>query len=71
MTSIIKFHTLSGAIDESAPCYILQIDDVRILLDCGWGEKFDMDLIRDIKRHINQIDAVRANINLDEYLTIF
>lgn len=50
MTSIIKLQALSGAQDESPPCYILQVDDVRILLDCGWDEKFDMELIRELKR---------------------
>lgn len=50
MTSIIKLQALSGALDESPPCYILQVDDVRILLDCGWDEKFDMELIRELKR---------------------
>lgn len=50
MTSIIKLQALSGAMDESSPCYILQVDEVRILLDCGWDERFDFDIIREIKR---------------------
>lgn len=50
MTSIIKLHALSGALDESPSCYILQVDEVRILLDCGWDEKFDMEHIRELKR---------------------
>ncbi|CAH1111258.1 unnamed protein product [Psylliodes chrysocephalus] len=58
MTSIIKLQVLSGAKDESPPCYLLQVDDVRILLDCGWDEKFDMEFIKEIKRHIHTIDAV-------------
>ncbi|CAH2012768.1 unnamed protein product [Acanthoscelides obtectus] len=58
MTSIIKLQALSGAMDESPPCYILQIDDVRILLDCGWDEKFNMEFIKEIKRHVHTIDAV-------------
>ncbi|CAB3248618.1 unnamed protein product [Arctia plantaginis] len=58
MTSIIKFHCLSGAGNESPPCYVLQIDEFKFLLDCGWDEKFDMDFIRELKRHINTIDAV-------------
>lgn len=51
MTSIIKLQVLSGAKDESPPCYLLQVDDVRILLDCGWDEKFDMEFIKEIKRY--------------------
>ncbi|KPJ10089.1 putative cleavage and polyadenylation specificity factor subunit 2 [Papilio machaon] len=58
MTSIIKLHCLSGAGDESPPCYVLQVDEFKFLLDCGWDEKFDMDFIKELKRHINSIDAV-------------
>ncbi|KAF7281402.1 cleavage and polyadenylation specificity factor subunit 2 [Rhynchophorus ferrugineus] len=58
MTSIIKLQVLSGAMDESPPAYLLQVDDVKILLDCGWDEKFNMEFIKEIKRHIHQIDAV-------------
>ncbi|XP_060805281.1 probable cleavage and polyadenylation specificity factor subunit 2 [Amyelois transitella] len=58
MTSIIKLHSLSGAGDESPPCYVLQIDEFKFLLDCGWDEKFDMDFIKELKRHVNTIDAV-------------
>ncbi|XP_072745132.1 probable cleavage and polyadenylation specificity factor subunit 2 [Anoplolepis gracilipes] len=58
MTSIIKLHAVSGAMDESPPCYILQVDELRILLDCGWDENFDQDFIKELKRHVNQIDAV-------------
>ncbi|GBP51084.1 Probable cleavage and polyadenylation specificity factor subunit 2 [Eumeta japonica] len=58
MTSIIKLHCLSGAGGETPPCYVLQIDEFRFLLDCGWDEKFDMDFIKELKRHANSIDAV-------------
>ncbi|XP_075145543.1 cleavage and polyadenylation specificity factor subunit 2 [Haematobia irritans] len=58
MTSIIKLHTISGAMDESPPCYILQIDEVKIMLDCGWDEKFDANFIKEVKRHVHSIDAV-------------
>lgn len=52
MTSIIKLQALSGAMDESPPCYLLQIDEVKILLDCGWDEKFDPNFIKEIKRFV-------------------
>ncbi|XP_023939534.2 probable cleavage and polyadenylation specificity factor subunit 2 [Bicyclus anynana] len=58
MTSIIKLHCLSGAGDESPPCYVLQVDEFKFLLDCGWDEKFDMEFIKELKRHVNNIDAV-------------
>uniref|UniRef100_A0A182NLA6 Cleavage and polyadenylation specificity factor subunit 2 n=1 Tax=Anopheles dirus TaxID=7168 RepID=A0A182NLA6_9DIPT len=44
--------------DESPPCYILQVDDVRFLLDCGWDEKFDQTFIKEIKKYVHTIDAV-------------
>ncbi|XP_069688584.1 probable cleavage and polyadenylation specificity factor subunit 2 isoform X2 [Periplaneta americana] len=58
MTSIIKLHAISGAMDESPPCYILQVDDFRILLDCGWDENFDQEFMKELKRYVHQIDAV-------------
>ncbi|XP_073950786.1 cleavage and polyadenylation specificity factor subunit 2 [Choristoneura fumiferana] len=58
MTSIIKVHCVSGAGDETPPCYVLQIDEFKFLLDCGWDEKFDMEFIKELKRHVNSIDAV-------------
>ena len=50
MTSIIKFTALSGAHDESPPCYLLQVDEFCFLLDCGWDESFSMGIIENIKR---------------------
>lgn len=58
MTSIIKMHVFSGAHDESPPCYLLQVDEFRFLLDCGWDEDFNMHFIKDLKRYVHQIDAV-------------
>lgn len=58
MTSIIKLTVLSGGQDESPLAYLLQVDEFRFLLDCGWDEFLSVDTIEPIKRHINQIDAV-------------
>ncbi|KAK0073996.1 hypothetical protein PV325_008911, partial [Microctonus aethiopoides] len=58
MTSIIKLHAISGVMNESPPCYILQVDELKILLDCGWNENFDEEFIRELKRHAHQLDAV-------------
>lgn len=52
MTSIIKFTALSGAHDESPPCYLLQVDQFCFLLDCGWNENFNMNVIDNIKKYI-------------------
>ncbi|KAI1286060.1 Cleavage and polyadenylation specificity factor subunit 2 [Halotydeus destructor] len=58
MTSIIKLEALSGAFEESPPCYLLQVDDFRFLLDCGWNEMFNMDVINKVRKHVKHIDAV-------------
>lgn len=53
MTSIIKLTALSGVQEESALCYLLQVDEFRFLLDCGWDESFSMDIIDSLKRYNN------------------
>uniref|UniRef100_A0A803JRS7 Cleavage and polyadenylation specificity factor subunit 2 n=1 Tax=Xenopus tropicalis TaxID=8364 RepID=A0A803JRS7_XENTR len=58
MTSIIKLTTLAGAQEESAVCYLLQVDEFRFLLDCGWDENFSMDIIDSVKKYVHQVDAV-------------
>jgi len=50
MTSIIKFMAFSGAEDESPHCYLLQVDEFRFLLDCGWDEDFRFGFIDSIKK---------------------
>ena len=58
MTSIIHFTPISGVLDESPPCYLLQIDEFCFLLDCGSDEQFNINYINDLKKHIPSIDAV-------------
>lgn len=58
MTSIVKFTPLSGAKSEDPLCYLLQIDDYNILLDCGWNESLDARLLENLKRVAKQVDAV-------------
>lgn len=48
-------HVFSGAHDESPPCYLLQVDEFRFLLDCGWDADFNMHFIKDLKRYIFNI----------------
>lgn len=54
MTSIIKLTAVSGVQEESALCYLLQVDEFRFLLDCGWDENFSMDIIDAMKRYVNR-----------------
>ena len=52
MTSYIKFTPLSGAKSEDPLCYLLEIDEVKILLDCGWTDKFDVQDLTNLKKYI-------------------
>jgi len=59
MTSIIKFTPLSGgAYSEDPLCYLLEIDEYCILLDCGWNDDFNVDLLKNLKRVIHKVNAV-------------
>lgn len=58
MTSIIKLGCLSGGQDCSPPCYLLQIDQFRCLLDCGWDEKFSQSIVDEIAKHFKTLDAI-------------
>lgn len=50
MTSYIKFTPLSGAMNEGPLCYLLEIDEVKILLDCGWSDAFNTEDLSHLKK---------------------
>lgn len=50
MTSIIKLHMMGGESEEHPHCYLLQVDEFRFLLDCGWDEDFSPKYIENLKR---------------------
>ena len=54
----IQFTPLCGARDDAALCYLLQIGDYKILLDCGWDDSFDIDSLKPIKPIAAGVDAV-------------
>ncbi|GFR46474.1 hypothetical protein Agub_g8051 [Astrephomene gubernaculifera] len=58
MGTSIRFTPLSGVGDEEPLCYLLEIDNFTILLDCGWDESFDEALLEPIKRVLPRVDAV-------------
>lgn len=51
MTSYIKFTPISGARNEDALCYLLEIDEVKLLLDCGWTDKFKVEDLTNLKKY--------------------
>ncbi|KAK3819700.1 MAG: beta-lactamase-like protein [Benniella sp.] len=56
-SNYIRFTPLSGAKSESALCYLLEIDEAKILLDCGWNDAFNVDDLRQLKRIAKNVDA--------------
>lgn len=58
MTAAINFTPLYGVEEDEPFSYLLQIDDFRILLDCGWDERFDEALLTPLKKIIDKIDVV-------------
>ncbi|EDQ85662.1 uncharacterized protein MONBRDRAFT_34190 [Monosiga brevicollis MX1] len=58
MAFIVRVEALSGVLDESPPCYLLELDGVRILLDCGWSEHFDTTQLDALAKVASTIDLV-------------
>ncbi|KAI6243983.1 Cleavage and polyadenylation specificity factor subunit 2 [Aphelenchoides fujianensis] len=58
MSSIVRVEAISGVQGDGPLCYLLQVDQVFILLDCGWDEQFDLSYIEAVKRRIPQISAI-------------
>lgn len=38
-------------------CYLLEIDEAKIMLDCGWNDAFNVDDLRQLKRVAKDVDA--------------
>ena len=53
MTSIIKLHVISGGADGETPqCYILQVDELRLLLDAGMEiNSNSVNFLKEIKKY--------------------
>lgn len=58
MTAIIKHTPLYGTKTEGPFCSLLEIDDYRILLDCGWDDRFDTEVLESLRSVVASIDAV-------------
>ncbi|CAG8667410.1 18459_t:CDS:10 [Dentiscutata erythropus] len=56
---MIVFTVISGAKNEDALCYLLELDDeVRIMLDCGWNDEFNVEDLKHLRRVAKQVDAL-------------
>mmetsp|Transcript_2299 Transcript_2299/g.3954 ORF Transcript_2299/g.3954 Transcript_2299/m.3954 type:complete len:754 (-) Transcript_2299:2243-4504(-) len=59
MSAIVRFTPLYGVESvERALSYILEIDGFNILLDCGWNDRFDEELVAPLREFAPKVDAV-------------
>eukprot|EP01119_Soliformovum_irregulare_P022802 TRINITY_DN7866_c0_g1_i1.p1 TRINITY_DN7866_c0_g1~~TRINITY_DN7866_c0_g1_i1.p1 ORF type:complete len:717 (-),score=229.90 TRINITY_DN7866_c0_g1_i1:43-2193(-) len=58
MTAIIRFSPLYGHSDDEPLCYLLEVDDFRFLLDCGWTPQLDVKMLAPLAAVAKQVDAV-------------
>jgi len=58
MTSILKFTPITGALAEQPLCYLLEIDELRILLDCGWNDSFDVNMLKPLAKIAPKVNYV-------------
>ncbi|KAG0049733.1 cleavage and polyadenylation specificity factor subunit 2 [Gryganskiella cystojenkinii] len=56
-SNYIRFTALQGSKSESALCYLLEIDEAKILLDCGWNDAFDVEDLKQLKRVARDVDV--------------
>ncbi|EGF79032.1 hypothetical protein BATDEDRAFT_12823 [Batrachochytrium dendrobatidis JAM81] len=58
MSSFVKFTAILGAHDQGPLCYLLEIDEAKLLLDCGWSESTDPSQLAALEKVARQIDAL-------------
>ena len=58
MSSSISVQPLAGVYGSAPLAYLLQINETRILLDAGWDERFDVDVLAPLEAAAERIDAV-------------
>eukprot|EP00761_Pharyngomonas_kirbyi_P001174 gb/GECH01001176.1/.p1 GENE.gb/GECH01001176.1/~~gb/GECH01001176.1/.p1 ORF type:complete len:727 (+),score=167.88 gb/GECH01001176.1/:1-2181(+) len=59
MAKSINFTPLYGCQDDNTPVsYLLEVDGFKLLLDCGWDESTNPELLEPLKDVASEIDAV-------------
>ena len=56
--SFVNFTPISGSRNEQPLCYLLEIDEAHILLDCGWSDMFNVDDIQLMLKLAPRIDCL-------------
>lgn len=52
----VQLTPVYGVLSEDPCCYVLEVENMTILLDCGWREPFDMQLIAPLKACVWEVD---------------
>ncbi|KAF5840626.1 beta-lactamase-like protein [Dunaliella salina] len=58
MGCAIKFTPLLDLGPEQPVCGLLEIDNVTLLMNCGWSEQFDEQLLEPVISKLPHVDAV-------------
>nr|CAG8477082.1 14074_t:CDS:2 [Entrophospora candida] len=62
---------ISGAKNQGALCYLLEIDNqVKILLDCGWNDEFNLDDLKHLRRCAYPYAFDYFGLNYPVYATV-
>ncbi|XP_043717262.1 cleavage and polyadenylation specificity factor subunit 2 [Telopea speciosissima] len=58
MGTSVQVTPLCGVYSESPLCYLLSIDGFNFLVDCGWNDLFDTNLLQPLAKVSSTIDAI-------------
>lgn len=58
MGTRVQLTPLSGVYSEGPLCYLLDVDGFRFLLDCGWDDRFNVDVLQPLAGVASTVDAV-------------
>ncbi|XP_072976478.1 cleavage and polyadenylation specificity factor subunit 2 isoform X2 [Typha angustifolia] len=58
MGTSVQVTPLCGVYSENPLCYLLSIDGFNFLMDCGWNDLFDPNLLQPLSRVATKIDAI-------------
>ena len=64
MATRIEYEVLYGENAKGPVCSILEIDNFVILLDCGWDDHFNTELLKPIEKARSQHHDILAEATL-------
>lgn len=57
MTVELAFRALYGVHGGQPLCYLLRVGGFTLLLDCGWTDAFDTQLLEPLRAVVPEVDA--------------